>query len=642
MALRTRLEAGDVDTTIVRRRLAELARALLARHPRDTELKHVTRTLAARDFVPAAPATLPRGTVAEVRRALLRRSAEELAALSAALVVVPDVANEPEAALAALELFVLVPAEAMRAAALATALEGRGHDVSLARFELALRTATAAAGHAVDLAKPESIVAALAEVSDNMRPEAQRRAAVRVLGALTAAGKAPYGSVWLVPCRDGTSIANHVPAFGRRPALRDELGIVSTWIEAPDAALAAAHTADRLEAGRGGADATALYEQLLDADDRARVLAGRMSLFATGGWASTLSSVVEPLQPRSALAARLERLATATPKKSNDDGEFAEADAKLPPEALDASAVELLGDRRAAALLWFQVATRDGATAAYIKAAGLASELRANDRRILAERLRSPLLADETKLAADADLRARAEILQTLDADPWLPMRLAVAAPLVAKQAPQDSDSAQATAPSVPESDPHHPDNRLAAASDLLAAGKLEPASNILAALVRKVDEHAPARLFTVVAQALEAEDEAPVDLVHAAQRALTDARRCPALLAALRKAPGAAFALHEDLIGFALDPSRNDVDRLLALEVWLGIWGATETAPDPDAIRTLRESEPALLVAAALRLGGQRDQVVALGRFLMAYPPATTDPEAFSSALLSASLGRA
>ncbi len=195
----------------------------------------------------------------------------------------------------------------------------------------------------------------------------------------------------------------------------------------------------------------------------------------------------------------------------------------------------------------------------------------------------------------------------------------------------------RASEAAIPDSDPHHPDNRLAAASDLLAAGKLEPASNILAALVRKADEagEGPARLFTVVAQALEA-DEPPADLLHAVQRALSDGRRQP-LFQALAKAPSAAFALHEDLLAFALDPSRSDVDRLAALEVWLAIWRASETAPDPDAIRTLRDSEPALLVAAALRLGGQADPLAALGRFL----DAKHAPEAFSDALLASSLGR-
>jgi len=623
MALRTQLEAGDVDTAEVRRRLAELARALLARHPRDAELKHVTRSLAARDFVPAPPATLPRGTVREVRHALLRRSADELASLAATLVVVPDAASEPEAALAALELFVLVPGEEARAQALAMALEGRGHDVSLARFALALRS--------LDATRPESFEAALAEVSTTHRAEAERRAATRVLGALAATTpasarakpgpKAPYGLQWMVPCRDGTSIANHVLAFARRPALRTELGVVAAWIENHDPILEAAQSADRQAQGPADwARATTHFEQALDGDDRVRVLAARSNLLLGGSWAPA-ANAAELALPRSALAQRLESLARMS------------ADAQ--PDGLDAGALELIGDRRAAAHLWFELATRDRATAAFAHATRLATELRAAERRALADRLRTAALVDETALGADPDLRIRAELLNTLEPDPWTPFRLAHATPRKASVEPV------AETPTVPESDPHHPDNRLAAASDLLAAGKLEPASNILAALVRKVDEHAPARLFTVVAQALEAEDEPSTDLVHAAQRALTDARRCPALLAALLKAPTAAFTLHEELIAFALDPSRNDVDRLAALEVWLGIWRATETPPDADAIRTLRESEPALLVAAALRLAGHAAPLAALARFLEAYPARTTEPEVFSAALLATSLGR-
>ena len=66
----------------------------------------------------------------------------------------------------------------------------------------------------------------------------------------------------------------------------------------------------------------------------------------------------------------------------------------------------------------------------------------------------------------------------------------------------------------------------------------------------------------------------------------------------------------------------------------------ATETAPDADAIRTLREDEPALLVAAALRLGGT-PELAQLAAFLRAHPPGESNPEAFSDALLAVSLGR-
>lgn len=615
MALRTRLEAGEIDQTSVALALASAAQRLLAARPRDAELIHVARSLAARAFSPPPPATLPRGNPEDVRRALRLRSAEELEKLAASLVVVPDAASDPEGARAALELFLRVPSEEARASALCATLEALGHDVALGRFELATRHTTST----------EATAEALKAVPPEHHATAERRAAARLLTQLGATPDRPPGLEWIVVCRDGESIANHVLALQRRPALGVALGPIAQWMRAPDPALDAAHAADRAGEWARGSE---LVAQALDGEDRARALGARAALLPSAPPITIGAPAVAP--PRSGLASRLHTLATSSTPVANTPGEAGAATA-VRFDGADAAALELVGDRRGAALLWLDLAARDtDDLTSLAQATRLCAELRAPERRRLIELLRTPAVRDETRFA-DPGLRLRAALLHQLEPDPWAPIRLAVWAP----------PAAPAAAPSaLPESDPHHPENRLAAASDLLAAGKLEPAANILAALLRKVDENAPPRLFTVVAQALEA-DEPPPELVSAAEKALVDERRCTPLLIALERAPTAAFALHEALIGFALDPSRSDIERLLAVEVWLAIWRATETPPDPDATRTLRQDEPALLVAAAARLGGVPEPLTTIGRFLAQHPPATTSPEAFSAALLDLSLGR-
>lgn len=595
MALRARHEAGEIDAVEVRRRVTEEARALLLRSPRDSELLHVVRALAARGFIPAPPATLPTGTAAEVRRALLRRTADERRALASAMVVVPDAADAPAQAIATLELFLLVPEEGERAAALIAALEGRGHDVSLARAELAMRRLDP---RALLAPADEAWARVFDAASEAHRAEVIGRAAARAVELLaqsTQDARTPFGAEWLVPIQDSTAVANHTLAFQRRPALAHELGALGRHLAAmPDAA-----------------------PEALDPEDRAKVLAARAAVLGDAvDRSATVEDPARPLAwplapvPRSGLAARLETLARGTGDR----------------DALDAGALELLGDRRAAAKAWLGLG---GDISALAHATRLEAELAPRDRQALVAKLRERAIDDEARYV-DPDVRRAAELALALEPDRWLAVRLSAMAPA---PAPIVAEPA-----SPPESDPHHPESRLAAASDLLAAGKLEPAGNVLAALVRKADEHPPARLFLVVAQALEAE-EPPPELVTAAERALLDDRRRGPLLAALLQRPSAAFALHDALLAYAQDPSRADADRLAALEVWLAIWRATETPPDPDGLRSLREAEPALVVAAAIRLGKPRDALAALGAFLAAHRDDT--PDAFSAALLALSLGK-
>jgi hypothetical protein len=171
--------------------------------------------------------------------------------------------------------------------------------------------------------------------------------------------------------------------------------------------------------------------------------------------------------------------------------------------------------------------------------------------------------------------------------------------------------------PALEPDSPHHPEQRLRAARELLAAGKFAPASAILAALLRRAPRGEG--LFEAIADVL-AEDVAPEDtaeLRHAAARALDDDRRSAPLLALLARRPLAAYGLHEDLYDYGVDPSRPDARRLAALTAWLGIWVATDTPPDEAAVARIREVGEPLLVLAAVRLAGTSRPLDATAAFL-------------------------
>lgn len=599
------------------RLLAAEVRTLLALHPSDPELLASVAALRRRAFTPPPPTELPSGSPVEVARAFSARTDDDLAALASSIVAAPDPASDPDRAAAALELFLRVPGEAARARALCDRLETQGHDVRLARFRLAAdQLVTRHAG------APEALVAALDTVLTTLAEthgalgkapldQARQRAAALALTALADAQRLPHGAQWLVVTQDRAAVLDAELALSRRPALASELGPIARWLATPPSTP-------------------------VDERDLATSRSVREAFELTAA-----SLALPPLPalelPRSGFAPRAVRLAEA---------------AHLAPRAPlvgqdlgDAAALLVLGDRRAAAATTLALALA-APSAASLEAAAhavrLADALTSSERSSLAEHLADPRMDDELALR-DPSLRTAAALLYRLRPDPLLKLRLAAAS---ADGSPPGA-RATASVDEAPASDPHHPDNRLAAASDLLATGQDSAAANILAALLRKVEAEAasddtPPRLYAVVTTALEVEAP-PEELIRAARRALHDERRAPPLISALRASPTAGFALHEDLLELARDPSRKDLDRLSALEAWLAIWRATETAPDPDALQSLRRDEPALPAAAATRLGLYAKPFTVLGTFLAT--DASAGPgtgHAYAEALLALSLGRA
>jgi hypothetical protein len=544
------------------------------------------------------------------------RNTSELAELAASIVAIPEAHDAT--AMATLELFLI--AKDTRTERLLERLEAAGKDVGLQRLRLVLASTPAA----LEPAAAAPLIAAL--TSPAAKAEGLSRLVSHALSSLahTAKTHGPHGLSWLVPVDGGRHVANAALALLRRPALGRELGPVATWLgelsSLVSASQAPLHTAEAADAATRFDAASALYAMNLEEPDRTKVAEARAALLAGPHRAAPLAP--QPLLPKRNLSDRLARLADSTPE----------------PLFL-AALLDHCGDTHGAAEAYFRAATSgnlEGEPLLVVaaEAVRLVNELSQDQREALfASLMADTRLLDERELAADPQLWRRAELAFRLSPD-------AIAGARLATSAPRDTEPVADTPPAPAPNDPHHPENRLAAASDLIAEGRFEPAGNILAALVRKAEADTPLRLFLVVAGALEA-DEPPDDLVAAARKALEDDVRAPLLIAALRQLPTAAFALHEELLGLANDPSRPDPLRLVALEAWLNIWAATTTAPNPDLLQSLRESEPQLIAAAGVAIGGFTDPVAAITTYLTATSRFGISAMAWSDLLLELLLGR-
>lgn len=584
----------------------------LVASPDDAELFDVFARLRDRGFLAPAPLILPAGSPDAVARALTRRSPDELATLAASIVALPDPSSPDAPAIA--ELF--IAANDPRAERLLERFPNGGWS-TLARLRRLLSQAPAP-----DLETLLSWSRSLSGLTVMEQAEGLSRLIAAALPKCEA-----HGAGWLVPVDGGRFIANLVLSTRRRPALATALGdLIPRLITLLPALSAAGHPlAERELSDRNTRLEEVASWSAFEPGDSDRVQAARSQIMS-GANQPLPALVFAPLLPDTDLEQALMALA---------------GDAKVAPSLIGGAIRERLGDKAGAAKTFAALATQAGAPSdealsAARAAVRLMTELDFEAREALLVSLKQTTadLEDELVLLASQDAATRAELVHRLSPDPFALVRLHSSRP-----------AAPITTPTVADSDHHHPANRLAAASDLLAEGRIEPAANILAALIKKAELGTPERLFAVVASALE-HDEPPDELLMAARRALEDTPRAHRLIAALRRSPTAAFALHEELLGLAKDPSRPDPLRLAALESWLHIWAATSTPPNPDLLATLRESEPALIAAAAIAIGAATpsghlgDPVELLRRFLESTQRFGVSPTAWADALLALMTG--
>ena len=627
-------------------KVAAWCNALLALHPDDPELIGAHAHLRGRGFLPPPPRELPTGAPAGVRARLERRSTEDLAELAAALVALPEPAQEPALAAAALELLLIVPGEQDRARRLLDAIEHVGASAGDAlgwRFRLGAggigpRDGADAGAWEALLAPARAATAASASTDATAREALA--AALRLASARWLAAKATgdmLGADWLVPVLHGRRVANAALARQRRPTLAapDLLGPAFAWLDeaaslapsgagdGPEALVALADAADR----RGEVDlGSRLLRQAAaaaaDGDGLDAALAARAALLVD----PTLGPEVAAAQ--SALARRAVPAIAATPPEP-PRRDWTRLIAAAPADALDPSSLALLeaaGSRARAARAWLARGDR----ASLLQAARLADALSAEERERLTAALAAASGDDELSYATDPEARDLA-IARWWQLAPGLERRMLYAR--LATLLPEPRAASEPTA-----DDPHSVESRLAAAADLLGAGRIDASVAVLTALLRRAEGDAPlARLGAICARALE-HDPAPLELVEAADRQLRAGGEVGrALLAALAANPAGAYALHELLLQLGADVSRADAYRVAALEAWLGIWCATGTPPDELAVAALARGDAALAAIAAARLARSPDPVAAARAHLERHATPSDDDGAARAADLLA-----
>ncbi|MCB9734144.1 MAG: hypothetical protein H6745_16225 [Deltaproteobacteria bacterium] len=342
---------------------------------------------------------------------------------------------------------------------------------------------------------------------------------------------------------------------------------------------------------------------------------------------STRVSAARPTSPSSPAASSVPGRPAPPPPHRDWSGRLdaLAAGAELDPATL--ALLEAAGARARAGAAW--VARGDLASLRH--ALRLRDDLEPAARASLEARLRALAGADEARYEGDADARDAARGLWLLlpDGAERALLRARLAATLPASAAP----AAPASAP-----DPHDPETRLAAASDLLDADRLDAAATVVASLLRRVGEPSLRARVDAFAARLLALDEPPQEILDAATRHVrTWDAAGEALLAALAGDPRAAYPLHADLVEIAMDVSRADAHRVLALATWLAIWAATGTTPSGEPLLHVHRQDWAIVPLAAARVAGDADPVARALAFRARAGRALGDADAFAAFVLDA-----
>lgn len=658
-----RMRDADVGRAEAARRLRGFGLELLRRFPADEELFIGFSKLRDNGFVPPRALELPAGGADEVRLSLESYSADELSALAATLLNLPEPSADPEGAARVLELLILVPAEHARARSLIARAEGH---VPAGRLRLAELSLALGEGDP-DLEALLEPLRGLADEAPRELGTALRLAASHALSERTGV----TGGDWLHPVLGGRRVANMVLALRRRPALRDELDdVVALYEEADRVSPGRAEggieglvsAADSADARGDFEEGTARLERALERSgervDLAEALMHRAAALLDPTLAERAARTQgvhsDEAERRSLTRAARARIAapevsapaspesgwTALVQAVGSEGEPADTDALAFLEAAGASERAARGHLAAGDLLQ---------TFRLVRALGEAAPA---DTLVapLVDALRAAVSEDEAELAdAEGPLRDHARALWHL-----LPEgveRRLLGIRLRATGEPAPAPAADLLDPGgLAEDDPHSPTSRLAAGIDLFEDGRYDAAGAIVAALLRHPDD-APEGLDRLAGRLLSLEDP-PLVVVAGVERAL---KRPDAFGERFRQLllddPLAAFPLHEALLAdavgtetkgaAAVDVGAPDALRVAWLQAWLGIWAATGTAPGPESVRPfMKGGAIGLLPLAAARLSGAPDPVARAAAFLAGHDPHEVASPAYAEALVALAAG--
>lgn len=677
-------------------------RQLLAWAPWDAALVDAAKRLVARKMDPPRPLDLPETlTPYEALERFERWSSDELRMSAEAILSLPT-PEDWRASAVAMELLIAAR-DTRRDSQLAVMLSGAGTDderlsqCGLWTFRMELdRLSTGDAGQGDDLAAG---LEGLLESARQRCSAADLAEALRIAATAWIPETSAPGAHWLVPCAGGRRIANLTIALQRRPALSEAMGPAMDWLTEAEALCGARATGGvaGIISAAEEADATGRYElggeRLLRALERSggqpdliaavaaradvlmqpQLMAGLNAHEAvetvseapnvTGGAPHSpaddddsddyndsvldtateaplpqLSAVPPPAAPQNDWAVQLEGLATTD---ANED---------RPPGWAELALLEAAGAGHRAALGYLALGTSDSPRRleALLQAQRLRSSLDDAEQLRLTEALFDGSSDDEFELAQDPTTwRITYAWLQAATSPRlWWEVRLRASVPQQWARIQEPLVvGANDTASTDEESDPHSTSSRIAAAADLVSAGRLEAASTVVSALFKHVTTSAQRQQLISISRDILKDDAPPPGFVGAVERLISAPGDEPcrlqtadAMVDALVASATMAYPLHASLHRAAGEAEAlSDPQRVRLLQAWLGIWRATATPPAVDAVRKLSRQVPLLLALAAFRIAGADDPVSAAVEFNTRYPPRTTSATALADALLTA-----
>jgi hypothetical protein len=642
--LREASDTGILAPAQARFELARAGQVLLAAHPNHSALWQSFAILRDRSFNPPPPMELPSGSPTTLRTLLSGRQNEDLRELATAFVTVPDPEQSLETCMGLMELLLLIPEHA-RADALLEQLKPHVAPELAAFWRLRLKL-TVNASETEELDEFNTLLA--------LSPPGSIE---RVLGSMSmAASRAHLYSQTsaITPLCGNSLVANTHLSVSFDPELRNTAAEVLHHVsEALDQLSQCPPISDPLtalilqaeEADRQGrfTDGSQTMVQALTRyplrKDLAMAARRRAELTLDAQLSALLneSGVIEgdsldlgriqrvssrPLDTTS-LNLRSKALACQPPDQWTDRCVTLASEGKCRDDH-DRFFLEAAGARYRAALSWLEVGDID----ALRHVARLFDTLQVEDHNRWLEGIRQSLSTNTSPLKKHG--------LRDLAFHLWKALPEGPEKYVLERQLKHVASTSPPRKQEKPSTDPHDPANRLAAASDLILVDRIEAASAIVVAVLRRADDDSLDSEICTLVQSLLRLDTPPLTAEEAVARRIRQGDTlASALVRMLIDDPRAAHAIHGPLISIGADKALSDKHRVDTLQAWLGIWKATGSSPPASTIRPLMSGSESLLLMAAGKALDVEDPVAYASVFLDRMPTGSTSAAEWARNLL-------